>query len=207
MLDPESTRKTNRWWLSKPLLIIVIAGCFHLGRGALVDGIVFLGTAAALAVAEGVASGPRFDATGRHRQFPAVGGRLSTGRSRLPAAMALAAVPLGWVISTWGLATIAVTVVGPPMLYLALTTGGTAGRPRSGWRLWAVVGVLTCLWELAQFLQQPDARTDSWDHPTLSVVLDPLFAPGPGRTVLVIVWLVTGVFLARLMLGSRRCIR
>jgi hypothetical protein len=206
-VDPETTRKTNRWWLSRPFLIIVVAGCFHVGRGALVDGIVFLGTAAALAVAEGVASGPRFHATGRHRQFRAAGGRLSTGKSRLPAAMALAAVPLGWVISTWGLATIAVVVAGPPMLYLALTTGGTVGRPRSGWWLWAVVGVLTCLWELAQFLQQPDARTDSWDHPTLSVVLDPLVASGPGRTVLVIVWLVAGVHLARLMLGSRRCIR
>jgi len=196
VLEPDTaktTRKTNRWWLCKPFLIIALAGLVHLIRGAEVDGFVFLGTAAALAVAE------IRDPVGR-------GGRL-------PLAVAFAAVPLGWVISTLRPATVpiavAIAVFGPPMLYLALTTPNdpapTDLRPR--WWLWATVGALICGWELAQFLQQPDLSTDSWDHPTLSVIIGPLFTGGLGRVVLVIVWLAAGVWLARLMLGSRRCTR
>lgn len=196
MLDPdaaETTRKTNRWWLSKPFLIICLAGLVHLARGAEVDGFVFLGTAAALGIAE------IRDPVGH--------------RGRLPLAVALAAVPLGWVMSMLRPATapVAVTVAafGPPMLYLALTSPNdpapTGVRPR--WWLWALVGALICLWELSQFLSQPSLSTDSYDHPTLSVILGPLFAAGPGRLVLAVAWLAAGVWLARLMLGSRRCTR
>lgn len=196
MLEPDAaktTRKTNRWWLSKPFLIITLAGLVHLIRGAEVDGFVFLGTAPALAVAE------IRDPVGR------VG--------RLPLGVAVAALPLGWVISMWQPATvpiaIAVGVVGPPMLYLALTTphdpAPTGLRPR--WWLWALVGALICVWELSQFLQQSDLETSSFDHPTLSALVGPFFEAGPGRTLLAVVWLVVGVWLARLMLRSRRCTR
>jgi hypothetical protein len=166
VLDPdaaETTRKTNRWWLRKPLLIITLAGLVHLVRGAEVDGFIFLGTATALAVAE------VRDPVG-HRTL------------RLPLAVAITAVPLGWVISmlppaTAGIA-VAVAVFGPPMLYLALTA---PNAPATGlrWWPWALVGALVCLWELSQFLQQPDLATDSFGHPTLSVIVGPLFADGP----------------------------
>lgn len=190
---PKITQKTNRWWLTKPFLIIFLAGLVHLARGAEVDGFVFLGTAAALGIAE------IRDPVGR--------------RGRLPLVVALAAVPLGWVISLLRPATapiaVSVAVFGPPMLYLALTAPNdpapTRLRPRWWW--WATMGALICVWELSQFLQQPDLETDSYEHPTLSVILGPLFAGGPGRTIFVIVWLVAGVWLARLMLGSRRCTR
>jgi hypothetical protein len=196
VLEPdavETTRKNNRWWLSIPFLIISLAGLVHLARGAEVDGFIFLGTAALLAVAE-------------LRDPVGTGGRLPLG-------VALAAVPLGWVMSTWRPATapiaVGVAVFGPPMLYLALTSPNdpapTGVRPR--WWLWATVGALICVWELSQFLQQPTLSTDSYDHPTLSVIIGPLFAAGPGRAAFVIVWLVAGVWLARLMLGSRRCTR
>lgn len=189
--EPEA--KTRPWWLSRPFLIIVVAGLFHLGRGAPVDGIVFLATAAALAVAE-----VRDPAPPRQRD--------------LPAAAVLAAVPVGWLVATWqpGTVPIAVAVVltGPPMLYLALTRGGHGARVDAGtWWPWAVVGVAICLWELTSFLQQADADTANPDHPTLSVVLDPLVVHEPGRTVLVVGWLAAGVVLARLMLRSRACAR
>jgi hypothetical protein len=199
-LEPDAaktTRITNRWWLSKPFLIIVIAGIVHLVRGAETDGVIFLSTAAALGVAEVLDPGG-----------------FGSGRGgRLPLAVVLAAVPLGWVISMWRPATapvaVAIAAVGPPMLYLALTSAHdpepTDLRPR--WWAWALVGALICVWELSQFLQQPDLETDSFDHPTLSAILSPLFAGGPGRTILVVAWLAAGVWLARLMLGSRRCTR
>jgi hypothetical protein len=189
----EPDAKTRPWWLSRPFLIIVVAGLFHLGRGAPVDGIVFLATAAALAVAE-----VRDPAPPNPRD--------------VPAAAVLAAVPVGWLVATWQPGTVpiavAVGVTGPPMLYLALTRGGHGERVDTGtWWPWALVGVAICLWELTSFLQQADPATANPDHPTLSVVLDPLVVHEPGRAVLLACWLAAGVVLARLMLRSRACAR
>jgi hypothetical protein len=189
--EPEAT--TRPWWRTKPFLIIVVAGLFHLGRGAPVDGIVFLATAAALAAAEL--------------------GRPTPPRPRdVPPAVALAAVPVGAAIAMWQPATtpvaVAVAVTGPPMLYLALTKGGDADHTNAGtWWPWAAAGVAVCLWELTSFLQQSDPATANPDHPTLSAILEPVFAHNPGRTAMIIVWLAAGVYLARLMLGSRPCTR
>lgn len=185
-------------WRSPAFLIVVIAGCFHVGRGAAVDGVVFLGVAAALVVAELA-----------DRARPPLDIRVSNGWL---AVVIGAAVVLGWAIGQWRAGTVPVAVAvalpGPPMLLLALRVGGHGPRQpvRSGWWRWAVVGVLICLWELASFLQQPDATTDSYDHPTLSVILGPAFATNPVRTVLLAGWLVAGVLLCRLLLtnGDRR---
>jgi hypothetical protein len=142
-LEPDAaktTRKTNRWWLSKPFLIILVAGLVHLVRGAKVDGFIFLSTAAALGIAE------------IHDPDGHGSGHRSGYGGRLPLAVTLAAVPLGWVISMWRPATapvaIAIAIVGPPMLYLALTSPHdpepTGLRPR--WWLWALIGGLICVW-------------------------------------------------------------
>ncbi|MGH3759060.1 hypothetical protein [Actinophytocola sp.] len=191
MLEPRA--KTRPWWRTKPFLIMVIAGLFHLGRGAPVDGVVFLGTAAALTWAE--LREPR-----------------PPRRRDLPTAVALAAVPAGWVVAMWQPGTVplavAVAVTGPPLLYLALVVGGHGERTDAGrWWPWAVTGVAICLWELASFLRQSDPATPNPDHPTLSAVLDPLFVHNPGRAVVIIVWLAAGYYLARLMLRSRPCTR
>lgn len=173
---------------------MVVAGLFHLGRGAPVDGVVFLGSAAALAVAELTDPAPPRDRD-------------------LPGAAVLVAVPLGWLVAGWQPGTVpiavAVGVAGPPMLYLALRRGGHAERTDPGrWWPWAATGIAICLWELTSFLQQSDSETANPDHPTLSAVLEPIFAHTPGRTVMIVVWLAAGIFLARLMLrGSRPCTR
>jgi hypothetical protein len=193
VLEEERGTTTRRWWLTRPFLIIVVAGCFHLGRGAAVDGIVFLATAAALAVAE-----IREPRPPRARE--------------VPASVALLAVPAGALVAMWRPGTlpvaIAVAVTGPPMLYLALATGGHGEHANAGtWWPWAVTGVAICLWELTSFLQQSDVDTANPDHPTLSAVLEPIFVHNPGRTVMITVWLAAGVLLARLMLRSRPCTR
>jgi hypothetical protein len=173
---------------------MVVAGLFHFGRGAPIDGAVFLGTGAALAVAE--VTDPR---PPRPRDIP---------KSTL-----LVAIPAGWLIATWQPYTVpvgvAVALTGPPMLYLALRKGGHAERTNSGtWWPWAATGLAICLWELTSFLHQSDPAIGDPDHPTLSVVLDPVFRTNPWRTAMIIIWLAAGLYLLRLMLRrSQPCTR
>lgn len=189
----ERRTTTRRWWLTRPFLIITITGCFHLGRGAPVDGVIFLATAAALAAAE-----IREPRPPRARE--------------LPASTAMMAVPMAVLVSTWQPGTapvaVAVAVTGPPMLYLALAKGGHGESAKAGtWWPWAVTGVAICLWELASFLQQSEPGIPNPDHPTLSAVLDPVVLHQPGRAVMISAWLVAGVLLARMMLRVRPCTR
>jgi hypothetical protein len=61
----------------------------------------------------------------------------------------------------------------------------------------AVVFVALALWELAALLLQPSLTTDSWAHPTISVLLDPILATHLGRTVVLSLWLASGWWLLR----------
>jgi hypothetical protein len=60
---------------------------------------------------------------------------------------------------------------------------------------WLTVFIGLGLWELTQLLLQPTLSTDSWAHPTISVLSDPILASHPGRTVGLILWLLFGWFL------------
>jgi hypothetical protein len=53
------------------------------------------------------------------------------------------------------------------------------------------------LWELVALLGQPDLVTGSWEHPTVSVLLDPVLATYPGRAAVLAGWLAGGWFLCR----------
>jgi hypothetical protein len=191
-VSQERETKSRRWWLTRPFLIIVIAGCFHIGRGAPVDGVIFLGTAAALAIAE-----LREPRPARTRE--------------IPAALALTAIPVGAVIATWRPGTVpvavAVAATGPPMLYLAMRADHGERADPGRWWPWAVTGVTICLWELASFLHQSDPATPNPDHPTVSAILEPLFQSNPARAVMIIGWLAAGVLLVRLMSRGRSCVR
>jgi hypothetical protein len=90
-----------------------------------------------------------------------------------------------------------------------LLTGLEApASPGAAWRWWPVLGVTMCLWELASFLQQPDSQTDSFTHPTLSSVVDPLLAEPVLRSVVVVCWLLVGVWLVcGIVSGPRRAQR
>ncbi len=68
------------------------------------------------------------------------------------------------------------------------------GTPlRRAW-LWAVVLVTGGLWELNSLLQQPHLTTDSFAHPTISALTDPLLASHPGRSIALGAWLLIGWF-------------
>ena len=62
---------------------------------------------------------------------------------------------------------------------------------------WMSVFIGLGLWELTQLLLQPNLTTDSYAHPTISTLSDPIFATHPGRTIGLLVWLLFGWFLVR----------
>ena len=67
--------------------------------------------------------------------------------------------------------------------------------PVAGTLAWIAVLVAGCLWELGALLQQPSLTTDSYTHPTVSTLTDPVLAAGPGRAVVLLAWLAFGWYL------------
>jgi hypothetical protein len=67
--------------------------------------------------------------------------------------------------------------------------------PLVGIVAWASVFVALALWELTSLLLQPSLTTDSYAHPTLSVLTDPALATHPGRSIALFAWLALGGFL------------
>jgi len=68
--------------------------------------------------------------------------------------------------------------------------------PPVGSTLWAGLLVAGGLWELVSLLLQPDLRTASYAHPTISALTDPLLASHAGRSAALAAWLAIGWFLA-----------
>jgi hypothetical protein len=69
--------------------------------------------------------------------------------------------------------------------------------PLAGTLTWVVVLVAGCLWELSALLQQPSLTTDSYAHPTLSTLTDPLLAASPGRAAVLLAWVAFGWYLVK----------
>ncbi len=69
--------------------------------------------------------------------------------------------------------------------------------PRRGALAWAAVFVAGGLWELTALLMQPTLTTDSYTHPTISVLSDPVLATHGGRAIVLLVWLAGGWYLIR----------
>jgi hypothetical protein len=67
--------------------------------------------------------------------------------------------------------------------------------PVAGTLAWGVVLVAGCLWELAALLLQPSITTDSYAHPTISTLTDPVLATSPGRAAILAAWLALGWYL------------
>jgi hypothetical protein len=67
--------------------------------------------------------------------------------------------------------------------------------PVVGTLAWLGVLVAGCLWELSALLQQPSLTTDSYAHPTISTLTDPLLATSPGRSVVLLAWVAFGWYL------------
>jgi hypothetical protein len=119
----------------------------------------------------------------------------------LLAALAYAVVVGGFGRYSWPVTTV-VVLTGVAVLVVSWP-GPLNPRPEPaalgtvGTGAWLTVFIGLGLWELTQLLLQPNLTTDSWAHPTLSVLSDPILATHPGRTIGLFVWLLFGWFLVR----------
>lgn len=62
---------------------------------------------------------------------------------------------------------------------------------------WGALLVLAAAWELLAWLQQPAYNVPSPDHPTISLLLDPVTESGAPRLVVWCCWLYVGYRLVR----------
>ncbi|MFB3739787.1 MAG: hypothetical protein ACE14W_12605 [Candidatus Velamenicoccus archaeovorus] len=115
---------------------------------------------------------------------------------------ALYAVLVGWFGRfSWPL-TVGVAVPGALAVAAAWRTpAGPAPTPLDpvGKAAWLAVFLSLAAWEVQALLQQPSITTSSWDHPTLSTLMDPILAGHLGRSATMIVWLALGGYLLRLV--------
>jgi hypothetical protein len=178
-------REPTVWFL---LITVVV----HVIRQNLVDVLVFLGVAVLIVV------DARRSARDRSvRWWPSwpVAALVCTS-------YALLLLPMGR--SGWPMR-VAVAVPGLVALVVVLRCGrGLAEEPAPrpagrGWVVWTGLLLVGCLAQLFNWLQQPDPNTDSYAHPTLSSLVDPLLAGSVVRAVAAAVWLAVGIWLLGLL--------
>ncbi len=180
--------------LRDPIPVIVIlslAGIFDGISGNPIHSILLLVAAAALTR----------DAV-RRRAAPAAPPRTAP-ELRLTPTITLAGIAFALVVGafpryTWqptmaiallGAAAIAVSWQGP-----LLTRPEPPAIEPFGAITWASVFIALGLWELAALLLQPSLTTDSYAHPTISFITDPVLASHAGRSILIALWLALGWF-------------
>jgi hypothetical protein len=117
---------------------------------------------------------------------------------RILGAAAFAVVVGAFARYSWP-ATIAVAIPATAGVIVAWRTPGGRIDPgpldRRGVLGWASVFVALALFELTNLLLQPSLAKGSLNHPTVSVLLDPVLGSHPGRTAFLAVWLSCGWFL------------
>jgi hypothetical protein len=153
-----------------------------------VDGVVFLGVGAWLAIWESRSPAPRVDSLGE-----------PPPRRQTAWAVALVCGVLV-VAPRYGLLDVLVaSVVGCGAVALAATRGDVTPPARRG-RAWpyVVVGLVAALNELTAYLLETSPAAN-WRHPAFSDIVDPAFAWPPTRGLLVLAWLWAGLWLFRLM--------
>jgi len=122
--------------------------------------------------------------------------RLLAGAARLAAGALYCVIVGSFRRYSWP-ATASVVVFGCLMIAIGWQGPLPRRRPLTGeplrraW-LWAVVLVSGGLLELASLLQQPHLTTDSYAHPTISALTDPVLASFPGRSAVLGGWLLAG---------------
>jgi hypothetical protein len=209
--------------LHDPVIVIfLLAGTFDVLSGdRVVDGLALFGVAVGLgwdarprALAD--AAGP----AGMDRAEPAPQPAADQGRvSRVLGSLRPSrAVVLGGLVYAALVATFAryswpatVAVEAPAVTAVAVVwrrpLEGQPAPPRlthAGAAVWGAVLVALGLWELSALLLQPSLTTDSYEHPTLSVLMDPLLAGHLGRSVFLWLWLTSGWYLLGLVPAAPR---
>lgn len=79
-----------------------------------------------------------------------------------------------------------------------LPTGGRSARlDRLAAAAWGLVFVGLEILECTNLLLQPSLKADSYAHPTLSFLTDPILGSHPGRSIALFLWLALGWFLVQ----------
>jgi hypothetical protein len=182
--------------------ILVVAGIFDWLSGNPIHSTLLFAAAVALS----------WDAFARRRSGelevaaePSPVARAVANRVPIPAAL-LGALAFSVVVGGFGRyswpATVSVLVPCAFALVLAWrrpdeTASGAEPFDLRGAVPWFSIVVAAGLFELTNLFLQPSMKTDSYAHPTFSVMTDPVLASHPGRSVVLILWLALGWFLMR----------
>ena len=196
----ESVRSTTR---EDPLLrnsviaILTLAGIFDGLSGNGIHSLLLFGAAGALTwdALRGREDRPASTAIDPIRLTPSrtLAVALSVG------ALVYAAIVGGFARYSWPM-TIAVVLPGAAALIVAWPGSRRRGPEPAkldpvGTVVWISVFVVLALWELTSLLLQPSLTTDSYAHPTISVMTDPILATHVGRSIALFAWAGLGWFL------------
>jgi hypothetical protein len=178
-------------WREPTIWILVAATTVHVIRENVVDIVVFAGTAVLVVVDSRRDDLHPMPLVDRFRRPLVAAVCAAYGLLVLPLSRTGWALPLSLALP--GLVALAlVWRVGRSPLELA--SGPNLARGR-GWLAWPVVLVVGCLFELFNFVLQPDPQTDSYAHPTISALVDPMLGWPLSRAVAAALWLAIGIWL------------
>lgn len=175
--------------------MVFITALFHVFRGAPIDGLFFLAITVLLVA----------HALGWVRmRLPAM--RLS----RLTTLVGLAVV-LGSLLvlaPRHGIVEgLIVSAIGVCVLAVAWESGGEQAEKSRALRkalvLFTAVGVLGCLIEVSSYLLGLASPEAMFEHPSISLLLDPFVATTPGRITFTALWLASGIWFLRRAHGGQ----
>jgi hypothetical protein len=179
--------------------IFILAGIFDLLSGDfLVHGVVLFAVAGALLYDARARSVGRVETTGATAD---VAVRRTWTRPPLTVPLVVAGISFAILVArfarySWptSLAVFAVAALAIALAWRKADAreGSTPRISRGGAFAWASVFVALALWELTALLLQPSLTTESYAHPTISVLMDSLLATSLGRTAFLLVWLSVG---------------
>lgn len=189
-------RRTVRWF-DPVVVVLLLASIAHAARRDYVDLVTFLFVCAVI-VAERLFR--------RRLRPPQVAHQLHGLRfaallvGMVVFAMAGSAAPHGGAVIRALLSAVGAVVFVQVLRHPAAPGGEPVGV--TGWWAWLVALLLLALWELTNFLLQPDPMTSSVDHPTLSDVVTPLLQTRVDVFVVLVLWSASGVWLVRRALAG-----
>jgi hypothetical protein len=179
-------------------LILLATGLFQLFRGAPIDAAFFL-VVAFLLIAD-AAGLLWFAGTGLPRRGIIVATAIVLGLLLMlvPRHGAAAGIIVG--AAGIGLLALAWSPSGPPQAGRPRAARSQAARSSAMSRsavVWVAIAVAGCLLEVATFLLGLPSSAAKVDHPSISILLDPVLDTLPGRIGFVAVWLIVLVWLLR----------
>jgi len=192
--EMRETRRLNSAVHDPVILVLLLAGIFDGLSGNPVHAVLLIGVALVLGV--------RIDEPSTHAQEAHLWSRsVKTTWVAIGIAVVYAVAAGSFERYTWPATAVVVLpgLLGVTVAWHEADVGRPAPKPigRQGAIAWASVFVTLGVWELINLLLQPSLAEGSYDHPTLSTLLEPLLAGHTGRSIALLLWLALGWYLVR----------